>query len=131
MPLDFDFSRSGVPLKPVRPSDFNSATVIEKEWTPLWIFGENDYAEGGGGGAYLGVHSQNGEVFGLDVERETSQMFLLNSDVDRFITTFLTLDPVLRVGGTLLTHTGERLRQIDSEAFERSEWRLLYNYVTQ
>lgn len=110
-------------------SDFNSATVIEKEWASLRIFGEDDYAEGGGGSAYLGVHSESGEFFGLDVERHTSEMFLFNSDVDRFIQTFLALDRVLRPGGLADARIRERLKEIDPDAFERSEWRLLCDYV--
>jgi hypothetical protein len=129
--LDFDFSRSEAPLEPVMACDFNSATVIEKEWTSLRIFGEDDYVEGGGASAYLGVHSGSGEFFGLDVERETSEMFLLNSDVDRFIQTFLALDRVLRPDGLPDARIRERLGEIDPNAFERSEWRLLCDYVTQ
>src|SRR5258708_6735495 len=98
VPLDFDFSRSEAPLKPVMPSDFNTATVIEREWTSLQIFGGYDYAEGGGATPFLGVHSESGAVFGLDAELEASQMFFFNSDVDRFIRTFLALDRALGLG---------------------------------
>ena len=129
MPLDFDFSRSKVPLKPITAGDFNSATVIEKEWTCLRIFGEDHYAEGGGGTAYLGIHSESGKFFGLDVERETSEMFLLNSDVDRFIQTFQALDQVLRPIGLPDAQIRERLKAIDPSVFDRSEWRLLCDYV--
>jgi hypothetical protein len=122
-PIHFDFSRSETPLKPVMPCDFNSATIIEEEWTSLRIFGENDYS-------FLGIHWQSCEVFRLDVEQDTSQIFLLNSDIDRFIRTFLTLDRVLGSGGAP-AHIAERLREIDPGAFERSEWRLLSDYVTQ
>ena len=93
--LDFDFSRSGAPLKPVMPADFNSATTIDDNWTSLRIFGEADFAEGGGAHLYLGVHSESGKVLGLDVESEASPMCLLNSDVDRFIQTFLAFGSML------------------------------------
>lgn len=124
-PLDFDFSRSQAPLRSVMSGDFNNATVIEKGWTALWIFGDDDYAEGGGASAYLGIHSESGAIFGLDVERETSPMFLLNSNADRFIQTFLALDRVLRPGGVLDPNIEGRLKQIDPDAFEHSEWKLL------
>jgi hypothetical protein len=127
-PLDFDFSRSQSPLRPITASDVVGGPV-EEEWTSLRIFGEEDYGEGGGASPYLGVHSGSGEIFGLDVERETSHMFLLNSDVDRFIQTFLALDQALRLGGPPVAQVGERLKQIDPGAFERSEWRLLSDYV--
>jgi hypothetical protein len=129
-PLDFDFSRSQAPLRSVAACDVVGGPV-EEAWTSLRLFGEEDHAEGGGARPFLGVHSESGEIFGLDVEREASQMFLLNSDVDRFIQTFLVLDHALRFGGSLGAQVGERLKQIDPGAFERSEWRLLSDYVTQ
>ncbi len=129
-PLDFDFSRSQVPLASITTNDVVGGPV-EGEWTSLRIFGEEDYAEGGGAAPYLGVHAESGEIFGLDVEREASQMFFLNSDVDRFIQTFLALDRVLRLGGPPDAQIGERLKEIDPGAFERSEWRLLSDCVTQ
>ena len=106
-------------------------SAVEEQWTSLRIFGEEDYAEGGGASPYLGVHSESGEIFGLDLEREMSQMFLLNSDIDRFILTFLVLDRVLRLGGPPEAQIGARLEQIDPGVFEHSEWRLLSDYVTQ
>jgi hypothetical protein len=129
-PLDFDFSRSKAPLRPIVAVDV-AGGAVEEQWASLRIFGEEDYAEGGGASPYLGVHSESGEIFGLDVEREISQMFLLNSDIDRFIQTFLALDRVLRTGGPPDAQIGERLEQIDPGAFAHSEWRLLSDYVTQ
>jgi hypothetical protein len=129
-PLNFDFSRSQAPLRPIATGDVVGGPVEEK-WTLLRIFGEEDYAEGGGASPYLGVHSESGEIFGLDVEREMSQMFLLNSNIDRFIETFLALDGMLRLGGSLDAQIRERLEQIDPGAFAYSEWRLLSDYVTQ
>ena len=104
---------------------------IEEHWISLRIFGEEDCGEGGGASPYLGVHSESGEIFGLDVERERSHMFLLNSNIDRFIQTFLALDRALRVEGRPNARIAEHLRQIDPTAFERSEWRFLANYITR
>src|SRR5216117_2705717 len=95
-PLDFDFSRSQRPLQPLLASEVNGD--LEPEWSALDLFGEEDYAEGGGASPFLGVHRSSGQIFGLDVERESSQMFLLNSDDDRFIRTFLLFDEVVRAG---------------------------------
>jgi hypothetical protein len=131
VPLDFDFSLSKAPLEPVKPSNFNSATIIEKEWTSLRIFGGYDYAEGGGANPFLGVHSESGAVFGLDAELQASQMFLFNSDVDRFIQTFLALDRTLRLGGRPDAQIAEKLKEIDPGVFGQSEWRSLVDYVTQ
>ena len=129
-PLDFDFSRSQAPLRPIMAGDV-IAGAVEEQWTSLRIFGEEDYAEGGGASPYLGVHSESGEIFGLDVEREMLQMFLLNSDIHRFIQTFLELDRMLRLGGPPDAQIGGRLEQIDPVAFQHSDWRFLCDYVTQ
>lgn len=121
-PLDFDFSRSQRPLKPLLASEVNGD--LEPEWSVLDLFGEEDHAEGGGASPFLGVHRNSGQIFGLDVERESSEMFLLNSDVDRFIKTFQRFDSVLREG----SRSGDlhaSLHEIDPEVFEVSEWRLL------
>jgi hypothetical protein len=127
--VDFDFSRSETPLKPVAPCNFNSATVIEKEWNSLRIFGDYDYAEGGGAHPYLGVHCETGAVFGLDAELlYTSAMFIFNSDIDRFIQTFLALDRALRLG-EVPGPIKERLREIDPGVFERSEWRSFTDHL--
>lgn len=115
---------------PLTASDIVSGP-IEAAWTSLRLFGEQDYAEGGGASPFLGVDLDSGEIFGLDVEREKSQMFLLNSDVDRFIQTFLALDGALRLGALRDAQIGQRLRQIDPGAFDRSEWQLLSDYVTR
>ena len=131
VPLDFDFSLSKAPLEPVKPSYFNSVTVIDKEWSSLQIFGGYDFAEGGGARPYLGVHSDSGAIFGLDAELETSPMFLFNSDIDRFIQTFLALDRALGIGGRPDVQIAEKLKQIDPGVFEHSEWRLLCDYVTE
>jgi hypothetical protein len=125
-PLDFDFSQSQAPLRPIT-DDFIGCT-FEEEWTALLSFGLQDYAEGGGARVDLCVHSESGRVFGLDVEREGAEVFLYNSDIDRFIRTFLVLDqafhlPILRAG-----EIAKRLSEIDPEALENSEWRLLLEF---
>lgn len=122
-PLDFDFSRSQTPLRCITADDIIGGVL--EEWASLRMFGEDDYAEGGGAYSYLGVHFESGEVFGLDVERQCSPMFLLNSDIDRFIQTFLALDQAFRLASLDRQQIAGRLNKIDPGAFERSEWRLL------
>ena len=128
VPWDFDFSRSRAPLRPVAPTDLNGCSIAA-EWTTLYLFGEEDYAGGGGTSPYLGVHRDTGEVFGLDVEREESQVFILNSNVDRFIRTFQKIDELLRRAPVVSGMLSRALMEIDPDAFQHSEWRDFFSYV--
>jgi hypothetical protein len=130
-PLDFDFSRSSASLSPVTHADVNDITTIEPEWTLLRIFGQQDYCEGGGATPYLGVHIESGAILGLDLERQDSHIFLLNSDFDRFIRTFLVFDQVLRSGSLSPAQLARRASEIDAAAFPRSDWRLLAECVSE
>ena len=111
----------------IAPTDVNDFTIIEREWTVLYLFGELFY--NGGASPYLGIHRDTGEICGLDVERDDSQIFLLNSDIDRFIRTFQKTDEML--GGSSLLHgvLSKALKEIDPNAFQRSEWRHFSSYV--
>ncbi len=102
-PLDFDFSRSRFPLRPIAPMDVNGR--IHEEWRVLYLFGESRYADGGGACPFLGVHRDSGGIFGLDLEREQSQVFLLNSGIERFVRSFHLVDELLSSGSI----TSERL----------------------
>jgi hypothetical protein len=126
-PLDFDFSRSQVPLKPLSQSEIHG--TIEKDWTTLYLFGERDYAEGGGASPFLGISSTSGEILGLDVERDSGCRFLLNSDIESFIKTFEVFDRVLRLGTTALDSLSSSAIEIDPRAFQRSEWALLLDHL--
>jgi hypothetical protein len=90
VPLMFDFSRALQSLRRLEPSDIGGP--LEEGWSALLLFGEYDYSDGGGASGYLGVHEDTGEVYGLDVERSSSPMFFFNSDVDRFIRTFVDVE---------------------------------------
>jgi hypothetical protein len=127
-PLDFDFSRSLAPLKFITANDIMGG-AIDDEWKPLSIFGTNDYAAGGGASSYLCVHTKTGKIFGLDLERQESPMFLFNSDVDKFIQTFLILDQALRLGSFSPQKLPTRLKEVDPDALEYGEWRLLCEHV--
>lgn len=123
-PLNFDFSRSASALSSITARDIIGGSV-EPEWTALRIFGESDYADGGGAQAGLSIHVETGEIFGLDVERHTVPMFLFNSNITSFIQTFLTLDRAFRLGTHSTGQLKELLTPLDPITFERSEWRFL------
>jgi hypothetical protein len=120
--LDFDFSRAQSPLEPIRRSDLIGE--IEDEWLRLYLFGQQRYAEGGGASPLLGVDSTNGEIYGLDVERETSSAtFFLNSGVHEFVQMFLLFDGVLRFRRESVHSIPSVAEAIDSKGFAKSEWR--------
>ena len=129
-PLDFDFSRAQAPLKPVTPADLNGLG-IDDSWQHLCLFGQENFAEGGGANPYLAVDRDTGQIFGLDVERDSAQLFLLNSDIERYILTFQRFDQALRLKTLGPDRFLDELRKIDPCAFARSDWRSLSNHITR
>lgn len=129
-PVDFDFSKARKPLDTVKESDFIPGG-FDKKWTVLFIFGEQDVSEGGGAHPFLGVHKSTGKIYGLDVERETSPIYLLNTDIDSFIETFRLFDYALRQHKVNVSAIPAAAREIDQAAYGRSDWRLLAEYLTQ
>jgi hypothetical protein len=127
--LDFDFSRSRAPLLTIAATDVNDFTIIEIGWSALYLFGEQDFCDGGGAHPYLGVNLDSGEICGLDIEREKSHVFLLNTNLDRFIRTFQKIDEILRCVPVARGRLSEALTEIDPEAFQRSEWQNFSRYV--
>jgi len=117
-------------LRLITPADVIGCGV-EDPWRLLYLFGQEDYAKGGGASPFLGVHGDTGEIMGLDVEREASKMFLLNSNIDRYIRTFQKFDEVLRLKTLAPRHLPEALREIDGDTFQHGEWRLLCDYIMQ
>lgn len=126
-PLDYDFSAARKGLRPLPEDTFDSA---EKKWLDLLIFGDYDYAEGGGAHPFLGIRKTDGAVYGLDVERAGEAMFLLNSSIERFIRTFLFLNKYLGKGRRLPTDVEARMREIDPEIYPASDWKLLVDHLT-
>jgi hypothetical protein len=94
--------------------------IIDKQWQTFHLFGEEDVAEGGGARPFLGLGLNDGKVYGLDVERDRSPMFLLNSDIDRFVKTFRPFD---------IPDLPSQAAAIDPDAYAASEWRLLADYL--
>ncbi|APR78852.1 Hypothetical protein A7982_04199 [Minicystis rosea] len=124
--LDFDFTRAERALAPLREAEINGS--IEPEWASLFLFGEQDFAEGGGARPFVGIERNTGQVLGLDVERDFSCLFLYNSDLDSFIRTFKLFDEALRSDTPPLDTLSTRAACIDV-AFAQSEWALLLGYL--
>lgn len=128
-PLDFDFGRSQQPLQTLSSSDVNGCDIT-KEWAALYIFGEDKFAEGGGGSSWFGVHNDTGEVFGLDLERETSPMFFLNSGIGQFVKTFRVFNEALNLGTLALGDLRHSALRADPLSFVNSEWRVLAEHLS-
>jgi hypothetical protein len=128
-PLDFDFSRAQRDLRPIGEADTNGFE-IPQEWLTLYLFGEEDYAQGGGAAPYLGVHADTGQVFGLDVERDSSPIYLLNSDVDKYILTFDVFDQALRRGTLHVMQVARLAEEVDPVAFVAGEWHYLADAIS-
>src|ERR1044072_4512360 len=62
--LDFDFDLSRIRI--FSPTDMIGDP--DPRWLELVIFGESDYAEGGGASTYLTIDPASGRVFNLDME---------------------------------------------------------------
>jgi len=99
--------------------------VLPEDWRQMLVFGEEDFAHGGGASPLVSVHVATGEVFGIDVERERSAAFLLNSSIPAFIDTFLVFDDALAGGGAVSSILRDRVRAADQVAYEKCEWRSL------
>ena len=128
-PIDFDFSRAQDDLRPLTVSDTNGFE-IPQEWQSLCLFGEQNYAEGGGATPYLGIHIDTGQVFALDVESESSPLSLLNSDIDKFISTFDVFDRAVRQATLQIEQVAGLVEEIDPIAFADSEWVGLIDAIT-
>ena len=131
-PVRWDFSRATQPLQSLPEDDAAEwKNILPTDWRQIMIFGERDIAEGGGANPFLGIHAQTGEVLGLDVERDRSAVFLLNSSVPAFIDAFLILEKALKVDKQVPRDLKNRLRDLDPDAFDRSEWRELVDYLDE
>jgi len=125
--VDYDFSRARAPLRVVTEDEILGG--IDKQWQTLYLFGEEDVSEGGGARPFLGVELNDGKVYGLDVERDRSPMFLLNSDIDRFVKTFRLFDEAIRYRRISIPDLLPLATAIDPDAYAASEWRILADYL--
>lgn len=126
--LVYDFSRAQRPLAPLPPE---AVSEPDEGWKAaragLLIFGEYDYAEGGGAKPWLGIRQEDGAVFELDGEREEQTSFL-NSSLEQFIATFEALHPFLSAGEALPPAIETTLRDLDSQ-YSASQWQGLVSFL--
>jgi hypothetical protein len=120
-PLDFDFSIAGrglrgLPAEVIEAGDAGASDLL--------VFGEQDFAEGGGARPWLCIRKPDGSVSGFDPERE-GPIFPLNSSIEQFVATFRLLNEHLGKNEQLPSDCESRLRAIDPEAYPSSDWRLL------
>ncbi len=127
--VEYVFSASREDVRQLSPERLLPAT-LQPEWLELLIFGECDYAAGGGASPFLGVRTTDGTVWELDVERETDPLSLLNSSIDRFVASFAFLNEYLGSGRELPENAEAQLESIDPEAFPGSEWKALVEYLS-
>lgn len=132
-PVRWDFSRAAQPLQHLPEDDAAGwEEILPLDWRQILIFGEQDISDGGGARPFLGLHVHTGEVVGLDIERtHKSVLFVLNSAVSAFINTFLILDNELQAEVLVPRDFSERIRALDPDSFEKSEWKFLVDYLNE
>jgi len=127
-PLAYDFSAGHGGLESIEAVAATDGFALEDDWFDLLVFGESDYAEGGGATPFLVVRGRDGLVCGLDLERDDRPVFPINSTIDHFIDTFSFLDMFLGAGQRLPSTCEDAVRGIDPDIYEHSEWRDLVRH---
>lgn len=123
------FGRARSELRPISNDDL-TGFEIPREWLCLYLFGDQDWDDGGGSMPFLGVHEETGQVFGLDVESESRPVYLLNSDVEKFVAMFNLFDRALRQKTVPIEQLAPLAQAIDPEVFVPDrEWYSLADYV--
>jgi hypothetical protein len=120
-PLIFKFSRAHSPLGPAA-DELVDLPELPADPATLFIFGEQDYADGGRASPYLVIDGISGAVFALDIESAEHPLRFINSSTDQFIRSFAVLDAELRHAGPMRNCIVEILMVIDPDGFSRSEW---------
>jgi hypothetical protein len=101
--------------------------VLPADWQQLFIIGEEHYD--GGASPFIAAHGGTGEVLGLDIERDGTAAYFLNSSVGAFIETFLLFDQVVGSRAAMAAGLTERVRAADPHGYPRSEWRDAVEHV--
>lgn len=122
-PLRYDFSQGRERLRPVI-EEVEERWILDA-WRSLVIFGRSDYADGGGATPWLTLDRTTGAVMGLDLERDTKPVYLINSSLPQFVATFGYLNRFLPSGLRLPEDADDVVRAIDDAAYSTGEWRLL------
>ena len=125
-PWDWDFSLAQQELQPASEADISGGD-LPPEWLELYLFGSQDYSEGGGARPFVGIHKDTGAVYGLDVERDSECLYFLNSSVPCFIETYWIFFEILGEGTGSRHGLPARVRAADPEGFDQSEWKDLAN----
>lgn len=126
IPLGFDFSVGRGGPRPLSDEDVYGG--LEESWADLLVFGECNYADGGGARPWLAIRRADGAVCSLDVEARDA-ISVYNTSIERFIRTFALLDSSLGAGRPLPPETEDRVREIDPEGYDSSEWCGLIDHV--
>ena len=124
--LDFQFTVSRLGLRRLREEERPSDDAPSNE---LLVFGEQDFAEGGGAHPWLCARMPDGWICGFDPDNDDDPVFLLNSSAERFVATFRVLNEYLASGAPLPPDCSTRLQAIDPEAYPSSDWRELAEHL--
>jgi hypothetical protein len=127
--VDYDFSLAQDGLRRIDADDIVGGS-FDEEWHNLIVFGVASHADCGGATYFICVCGQTGIVYGFDPDR-TEPKFLLNSSVPQFLQTFAFLDRYFQAGLQLPGHVDDLLREMDQQAYNDSEWRLMIDYLSE
>lgn len=123
--VSFDFSRLKKRLLPVTAESIVGG-ALPTEWLRYQVFGDERFNNGG---AFVCIDEMDGSVVRIDVELE-KPLSLLNTSVDRFVTSFKLLNNYFVFATQDLEDLTRRLRFADSKAFdEGSHWWALTDYL--
>ncbi|MFO0964955.1 MAG: SUKH-4 family immunity protein [Gemmataceae bacterium] len=123
--LDYNFSATRRPLQSL-PWEILEDT--QADWSDLLVFGERDYAEGGGACPWLCLSRTDGAVYLFDPESDSPKT-LLNSSPQRFVDSFRLLESAVGENGRYPTDLVDRLNKADEKAFPHSDWKDLVDFL--
>ena len=97
---------------------------------PPPLKGRDDFAEGGVASTWIAICETDGFVCGLDIERAGETVFVFNSSLDRFISTFCLIDEHVRGGRALPPDVATRVMGLDPDVFLASDWKGIIDLVS-
>lgn len=124
-PWDLDFSRAATPLRTLQDGEIYGE--VPAAWRNLWIFGEDDFAEGGGANCQYVIDGADGRI--LCLETEMDSLVPWNSDAGRFIKSFALVDRLMRQKDITPEAAADAVRAIDPEVYESSRWSQLLGHL--
>jgi hypothetical protein len=120
-PLDFNFLNKSYDFRQLNESDIVGGP-LPIEWSNHLVFGEYDFADGGGASPWVAVQKDHGSVWGLDIERTPETKVCFNSSINRFISTFQVLNKYLCSGKSLTKDLIQQVNDFDPDVFPASAW---------